>query len=449
VQISEDGGEAEVVFGGAEEVAISWVEGLPGARGALVIACPGGTCQGERAELYVVNLESLNSVMVSREVLRAWYAPTGHLVYVRYDGAVLAQPFDLGSLEVDGSAVPLFDGVRVSAGLASDFADIDLAPDGTLLYATGTIGLEPGAAQLVVVDLEGNAEGLPLAPRAIGWVGWSPDGQAIVYNSSGQIYTYDVVLGTTPRQITFEGTTNQMGVYSPDGARLAFASARDGTAGQDIFVKALDDDSPARAVVTGGGNQLPTQWVDDTLLLFEQYATATPDLWIGNPSATEPTEGEPYLSSEAALYDLIVSPDGEWAAYRSNETGAAEIYLRRFPSPGVQTRVSVSGGSVPYWSPDGNTLYYSRIDGPGRNTFFAARLRRGPVPIVDRVDSLFSIAAAQPFSGSGFHPDGDRWILASTVASSAADSVGRAPSEPSRLILVQNFFEELRRLSTN
>jgi hypothetical protein len=111
--------------------------------------------------------------------------------------------------------------------------------------------------------------------------------------------------------------------------------------------------------------------------------------------------------------------------------------------------VSVGGGTVPFWSPDGNTLYYSRNESAGRSSFFAARLRRGPVPIVERVDSLFTVAAAQPFSGSGFHPEGDRWILASNATNNAADSVSRSSSQPQRLILVENFFEELRGLSSN
>ena len=48
----------------------------------------------------------------------------------------------------------------------------------------------------------------------------------------------------------------------------------------------------------------------------------------------------------------------------------------------------------------------------------------------------------EPFSGSGLHPDGDRFIFAQSVGAGAED----AGAEPVRLILVQNFFEELRQV---
>ncbi|NIW37478.1 MAG: hypothetical protein GWN32_13470, partial [Gemmatimonadetes bacterium] len=70
-------------------------------------------------------------------------------------------------------------------------------------YVEGT-AVGAAASQLTVVDLEGNAEALVLAPRPIGDVGWSPDGASVVFESEGQIYTYNTVLNTTPRQLTFE-----------------------------------------------------------------------------------------------------------------------------------------------------------------------------------------------------------------------------------------------------
>ena len=244
LRISEDGGEPlDVVYRPELPYAPSWVQGLPGSQGAVVIGCPGPTtCSGDRAELRIVDLEDLSSEIALEQVVRAWYAPTGHIVYVRLDGAVFAAPFDLGALQISGSGVPLFDGVRVSG----DRADIVLGSDGTLLYVEGSsIVGTGGQRRLVVVDLESNEEVLVLAPRIILnlGVGWSPDGESVVFSSEGQIYTYNVTLGTTPRQLTFEGD-NRNAVFSPDGTRVAFDSSRDGTEGTDLFVKDLNDDSP-------------------------------------------------------------------------------------------------------------------------------------------------------------------------------------------------------------
>ena len=47
----------------------------------------------------------------------------------------------------------------------------------------------------------------------------------------------------------------------------------------------------------------------------------------------------------------------------------------------------------------------------------------------------------EPSSGSGLHPDGDRWIIAQTVGTADAD---QGAAEPQRLIMITKFFEELR-----
>ena len=428
VQIPENGGEPLVVLGRGA----LWAHGLPGGRGAFVVTLDG---------LHTVDLRDLSSKVILEEVLRAWYTPTGHLVYVRTDGALFAAPFDLVLLEITGGAIPLFDGVRVTGNRA----DMRLAADGTLLYVEGSSTDVRATQTLVVVDLEGNAEALVLAPRDFDQVGWSPDGQSVVYSGDGHIYTYNVALGSTPRQLTFEGTNN-FPVFSPDGTRVAFSSRRDGTdSGQDLFVKDLNDDLPPRSIITLEANQFVTQWPSDTLIVFERGQGGVRDLWMVNLSDPDSARAEAYLSSEADLRYMVVSPDGTLAAYTSNESGQYEIYIRSFPDPGERTIVSQGGGDTPFWSPDGSTLYYLRGESEAQNsTLVAARLGRNPVPVVISRDSLFTMPILEiPMPGSSLHPDGDSWIFVGS-----ADPESRA-SEPERLILVQNFFEELKSLVPN
>ena len=446
VRIPEDGGEPSVVFWPrADEPTPIWVQGLPRARGALV----GGafTAFGVRS-VFVVDLTDLSYEEILQGVTRAWYAPTGHLVYVRDDGAVFAQPFDLGALKVTGGAIPLFNGVRIT-GVA---ADLQLGGDGTLLYVEGPSGVRAAAdEQLVVIDLEGNQQVLPLAPRPISLVGWSPDGQSVVYQSEGQIYTYNVVLNTAPRQITFDGV-NRFPVFSPDGTWVTFSSTRQGTDGDDLFAKDLNDDLPPRSIITLDGNQLMRQWPSDTLIVFERESAGVGDLWMVDLSDPENPEARQYLASEADLRNISVSLDGTLAAYRSNESGTNEIYIRSFPTPGQRTVVSRGGGSLPFWAPDGNTLFYSVevIYSRGlARPFMAVRLQRNPVPVVLATDTLFSIETRGPFPGSALHPDGDRFILAANAAAVGETAPEGEASRPARLILVQNFFEELRQRVPN
>ena len=176
-------------------------------------------------------------------------------------------------------------------------------------------------------------------------------------------------------------------------------------------MKNLDDDSPPRSIITLDWNELVTQWPSDSLIVFERGTGGVRDLWMVNLSDPDSARAEAYLSSEADLRYIVVSPDGTLAAYRSNESGQSEIYIRSFPDPGERTIVSQGGGDVPFWSPDGNTLYYGRPD-PDGATFTAARIERNPVPVVVSTDSLFTVpVSVRPFQGSGLHPDGDRWIV--------------------------------------
>ena len=193
-------------------------------------------------------------------------------------------------------------------------------PGWTLAYgAGGGAGGESAGLQLLVVDLEGNEETLTLTPRDFASVNWSPDGESVVYQSTGEgdqdpdIYTYNVELGTTPRKLTFEGT-NRRPVFSADGTHVAFASRREGTDGFDLFVKTLGDDASATSLITLAGDELSTQWPSDALIVFEQGPNPS-DLWMLDLSDPDSPRAEVYLPLEADLDNIVVSRDGTLAAY--------------------------------------------------------------------------------------------------------------------------------------
>ena len=393
---------------------------------------------GEDAEVWVINLDTRKRRFLVAGVSPS-YASTGHLLFGTPDGVLMAQPMDPATAELSGRSVPVVEGLAIGSTYGG--VDYAVSENGSLVYSTGPGG-GGGGQQLVIVDLVGNEEALPLAPRPIGavGVGWSPDGESIVFASEGQIYTYDVVLTNTPRQITLDGI-NIRPVFSPDGTRIAFSSQREGTDGVDLFVKDLNDDSPPRSIITLDANQLMAQWPTDTLIVFERGEGNVRDLWMVDISDPDNPEARPYLTSEADLQRITISPDGRLAAYRSDESGEDALYVRSFPTPGGRTIVS-PGGGVPAWSPDGGTLYaFTGRNGP----VLAIRLQRDPVPVVLGIDTLFSAGNdVEPFPGSVLHPDGDRFILARSGVVAADEA-----EQSERLILVTNWFEELRQRMGN
>ena len=209
-------------------------------------------------------------------------------------------------------------------------------------------------------------------------------------------------------------------------------------------MKDLEDDSPPQSIITLEGDQAETQWASETLIVFEQGG-ASRDLWTVDISDPDNPRAEAYLESEFDLMSMVVSPDGSLAAYRSTESGQAEIYVRSFPTPGGPTLVSQEGGDAPFWSPDGNTLYSAftagGVGGP-EVALSAARLQRSPAPVVLSSQTLFTTAVNARPLGSSLHPEGDRFIFVQNTVEVDAQT---GEVDPERLILVLNFAEELRR----
>ena len=125
VGISDAGGESQTVatIVDTDDRAFTLLTPLPEARGVLFSACA-FTCQ-----VWVLDLRTGDVRALVEDGYRAWYVPTGHLLYVRQDGGVLAAPFDLGTLTFRSAPVPLLNGIRTP--------DLLVSPSGTLLYVSG------------------------------------------------------------------------------------------------------------------------------------------------------------------------------------------------------------------------------------------------------------------------------------------------------------------------
>ena len=134
MRIPEAGGLADTVAAYVDQgfVNLSYAGALPGSRGALVSLCPEACAQS--VALAVLDFEADTTRILMDQVVRGWYTPTGHIMYVRLDGAVFAAPFDLGALELTGPGIPLFANVVVNV----TSPELAVAWDGTVLYGEGT-----------------------------------------------------------------------------------------------------------------------------------------------------------------------------------------------------------------------------------------------------------------------------------------------------------------------
>ena len=138
-----------------------------------------------------------------------------------------------------------------------------------------------------------------------------------------------------------------------------------------------------------------------------------------------------------------VSPNGQWLAYESNESGRNEIYVRPFPNVDAgRQQVSTNGGTQPLWARNGQELFYESMGTLMRVPVkTGATFERGtPEKVFDASPYLVRPLGAGPGRMYDVSADGQRFLMIKET--SVADE--RPPS--ARIILVQNWFEELKRL---
>jgi serine/threonine-protein kinase len=386
-------------------------------------------------ELYVRLLETSEQKPVLTEAAAGRVLPTGHLVFVR-SGSLWAVPFDQSRLEVRGTPVPVIEQIRVESGGAVQY---DISDDGTLVFVPGA-PVNRDQRPLLLVSIDGKVSPVPAPLRSYTSARLSPDGTRIAaqidLGDAADVWVVDIARGALTRLTTDPGFDGSP-MWSPDGRSVVFSSTRggqwslhrkmaDGT-GNDELIASVKS-STATAVY-------PTAWTADGQL------AVMANLDIGLVPADGKGEWKPLIQTPATETQPAISPDGRWIAYGSNETGAGEVYVQRFPHLGDRQLVSVDGGFMPTWSHDGRALFYLR-GGPPRDIMRVAiePLRDGGLRIStpDKVAdwSFYAAQFAPRYYDVG--PDGRLVVIGLTATDSTTTL--------REINVVTNWFEELKRL---
>ena len=308
---------------------------LPGGRAVLFTLAQAGETWDD-ARIVVQSLDGGARRVVVPGGTDARYLPTGHLVYARR-GSLLAQPFDIGRLEVTGGPVPLVDEVAQSirGAASSGAAQFAVSGDGTLVYVASSSLRIAATPRFFWVDRMGHEEpvsappGVHLVPRL------SADGGRVAYftvaSNSSDIWIYEFRRGISER-LTSDPGRNSEPVWSPDGLRIAYHSAgREG--GPGIFVRAADGTGDVERLTTG--THMPYSWSPDGRIVFGDFGTSdvtpTAPTDLRAVRVTGDHRVETLLATPARESGARVAPNGRWLAYESNETGENAIFVRPFP----------------------------------------------------------------------------------------------------------------------
>ena len=160
------------------------------------------------------------------------------------------------------------------------------------------------------------------------------------------------------------------------------------------------------------------------------------DIWYLRRKEGGGWEEFPFLQSEYVEQLAKLSPDGQFIAYGSNQSGEREIYIRSFPDGTGLRRVSANGGTQVRWRKDGKELFYVEGD-----SLMAVPVATTPTLTIGAAEKLFSddsliFGGATDWLNYDVTPDGQKFILREQEA-------GAEASGP-ELRVVQNWFAEFR-----
>jgi serine/threonine-protein kinase len=423
-RVSSAGGEPTQVTRteGADELDHRWPELLPNAEGILYTSIDP---EWANPGINVYSLETGESRTLTYGG-NPRYLGTGHVLLRRWDDDVLALPFDSSNLETKGSVVSVVEKVG-TAGFSLAF---DVSREGTLIYLPSVPG---EGSEMVWVDRKGVSETLEdsrAAHRAN--VRLSPDGKRVATaHDSGQIWIYELERGVSTR-LTLGETMYFRPIWTPDGKSIVLAR---GIANIELFVLPADGSGEERRLTTGGIRVPYSVSPDGSLVFFRELKN---DWDIGMVRLDGSAPPEALLDSFYSEHTPMISPDGEWLAYVSDESGTQEIYVRPFPALEPKTRISADGGTEPLWARNGRELFYRKADKMlSVGIVTTPELAPGTPVVLFEGRYVRGDNDTSPSTSYDVTEDGSRFLMLRRL---------QAP-EPPRIEVVFGWFEELSRLA--
>jgi TolB protein len=264
-------------------------------------------------------------------------------------------------------------------------------------------------SNLEILDIEsGNRKVIYRSPDSIQAPNWTPDGKALIYNSAGRLYRFDLarkmpvvidtgfatnnnndhvlsfaggmigishhskedqnksiiytlpVQGGMPKRVTSKGPSYLHG-WSPDGKFLIYTGERNGEF--DIYKISAEGGEETQLTTAKGLDDGSEYSPDGKYIYFNSARSGTMQIWRMKPDGS----GQQQITSdEYNNWFPHISPDGKWVVFLSFSKEVApgdhpfykQVYLRLMSVEGGKPKVIayVYGGqgtiNVPSWSPD-------------------------------------------------------------------------------------------------
>ena len=398
---------------------------LPGGAGALFVS----NAPGRAWSLHL--LDGAGRVRpVAGIDSEVHYVPPGWLAFVR-DGLLMVQRFDLRSATLSGSAQVLAEGVSFDDPRGTAHVSFSTAPATSVVYER-----EPPIpmTQLTWRDGQGRPLGTLGEPGQFdGAVSIAPDGRRGIVGikprpSSPAAQLWMIDLATGLRSPFTAGMTAASGaVWSPDGTRVAYRARA------SLIIRDADAaESSAIVLQTGNDAWGPASWTPDGLAILCGIYQSPRGLDVGLVAADGKRAPQLLVASPAQERSPLISPNGRWLAYLSDESGQNQVYVTAYPALGAKWALTNAGAAEFEWNGANRILYSS---GAGQPAFMVTfRPAAGGIDITDR-RVAFSRATAADVLPS-YSPLLNRYLENIVVLGQRIDSP---------LVLITNWQAEIRK----
>jgi len=355
--------------------------------------------------LWMGSLDSKEIKRIIPEGPTVRFAPPDWLIMVR-NQVLVAQQFDLSALELKGDPMPIMTQTDNAARAPARFSVSD---NGVLVWQ----GEWKREYQLLWLDRQGKqvgAIGQPAFVTSGQEPRLSPDGKRLALKRDG-IWVTDLA---GENGIKIGGS--QLPTWSPDSSRIAYNGFFEGV-GAGILERSANGVGDPQLLLPGVA--FPKVWTPDgRFLLYMQRGPKTrSDIWA------LPSFGDHkpivLLNSRADENTPLISPNGRWIAYLSDESGYWELYVQSFTFEGKlgsdRKRISANGAISPVWSGDGKELFFISRDRQMMATAVktdGAEFEFTPPVALFKTRTVYAYGAFQEFDVT---PDRQRFLVGTLI----------------------------------
>ncbi len=282
----------------------------------------------------------------------------GYLLYLK-DGNLVAQQFDLGSLQLKGSAIAVAE--KVDYWNARDMAYFAASANGLLLYRKSVFTSTQGTW----MDRSGRELDKVGEPGLYSDPQMSVDGSRLALarvdkdSQSADVWVVDLKRNTTSRATFAEADgANFSYAISPDGNTVAVGDNSTRSSSQ-VWTQSVSGSGTKERIVDSAFFVTVTDWSRDGRYLFGQVQENKTRFDVFFVDLQGEHKLTKVVQTPASEQGAKLSPNGKWLAYQSDESGRMDVYVLAFPGPGRKWQISNGGGVSPQWSHDGKELYFN------------------------------------------------------------------------------------------